>query len=42
MATEKFREMYKEFQIGCTLRHIGIVKYKYFIRRNSPKNGQRE
>jgi len=42
MALDKFREMYKEFRIGCGLRHVGIVEYKYFIRCDSPRVGQKE
>jgi hypothetical protein len=42
MANNKFREMYKEFRIGCYLKHSGIVEYKYFIRMNSPKLGSNE
>lgn len=39
IAVDKFREMYREFRIGCCLRHIGIVEYKYFIRCDSPVKG---
>ena len=42
ISIDKFREMYKEFRIGCCLRHVGIVEYKYFIRCDSPKAGKIE
>lgn len=42
MCLDKFREMYKEFRIGCLLKHTGIVEYKYFIRCDSPKLGAKE
>jgi serine/threonine protein kinase len=42
MAVKHFRMMYKEFRIGCCLKHPGIVDYKYFIRCNSPSVGQRQ
>jgi hypothetical protein len=38
----KFREMYKEFRMGCYLDHPGIVKYKYFLRQDSKENGPLE
>ena len=42
IANQKFREMYKEFRIGCSLKHPGIVDYLYFIRCDSAKYGQKE
>jgi serine/threonine protein kinase len=42
MTIRHFKQMYKEFRIGCCLRNPGIVEYKYFIRRDSPSMGQRE
>ena len=38
----KFREMYKEFKIGCMLKNPGIVEYFYFIRCDSKKLGSVE
>ena len=40
--TEKFREMYKEFRIGCELDHPNIVNYHYFLRRQTPSLNQHE
>lgn len=40
--TEKFREMFKEFRIGCELDHPNIVKYHYFLRRQTPSLKQHE
>jgi hypothetical protein len=42
MCVDKFREMYKEFRIGCCLRHQGIVEYKYFLRHDSKRLGHKE
>jgi serine/threonine protein kinase len=42
IAVSKFREMYKEFRIGCCLSHPGIVDYKYFIRQDSQRLGPKE
>ena len=42
ISIDKFREMYKEFRIGCQLKNQNIVEYKYFIRQDSPKLGHKE
>jgi len=38
---KSFREMYREFSIGCTLDHPGIVSYKYFVRQKV-RHGEQE
>ena len=42
ITNQKFQEMYKEFMIGCSLQHPGVVRYLYFIRQNSRKHGAKE
>ena len=42
LAAQTFQQMFKEFSIGCKLRHPGIIEYMYFVRRDSPKMGKRE
>ena len=38
MAEQVFADMYREFSIGCTLSHPGIVQYKSFVRQSASKN----
>lgn len=40
MAVKVFDDMYREFSIGCTLNHPGIVEYKYFVRQTAHKSEQ--
>lgn len=42
MSKTVFNNMYREFSIGCTLNHPGIISYKYFIRQHSQQNGEKE
>lgn len=42
MAQTVFAEMYREFSIGCTLNHPGIVNYRYFIRQTNAKSKEEE
>ena len=42
MNAQKFREMYKEFKIGCLLKHPLIVSYMYFLRQDSKRLGPKE
>lgn len=40
MSEKVFGDMYREFSIGCTLDHPGIVQYKYFVRQQAKASGQ--
>jgi hypothetical protein len=42
IAGDVFKEMYKEYIIGCALAHSGIVKYLYFVRMSSTANKRKE
>ena len=40
MCEDRFKEMFKEFEIGSRLNHSGLLKMLYFARRCSPEGEQ--
>lgn len=42
MSEQVFKDMYREFSIGCTLNHPGIVEYKYFVRQSASRTKDEE